>query len=86
MVLSIVIVIIGIVIAGVTSGSVLVAKYKLSTARTLTQSSPVNSISGLYLWFDATSENVFRNQSDGAQMNSGDAVKSWSSIGFRKQY
>jgi len=57
--LSIVILIIGILIAGVTQGSRLVAEMTLSSARTQTQSSPVNSIGGLVLWLEATGENSF---------------------------
>jgi len=57
--LSIVILIIGIIIAGVTQGSRLVAQFKLSTARTLTKSSPVSSISGIVGWWESTSEESF---------------------------
>jgi len=45
-------------VAGVISGNNLVYKFKLSTARTFTQSSPVSSIKDLSLWLDATAENA----------------------------
>jgi len=53
--LSIVILIIGIIIAGITQSSRLVKQFKLSTARTLTQSSPVSSIKDLATWYETTS-------------------------------
>jgi prepilin-type N-terminal cleavage/methylation domain-containing protein len=57
--LSIVILIIGILIAGVTQGSRLVAQFRISNARSLTQSSPVASIKGLISWYETTSEKSF---------------------------
>lgn len=60
--LSIVILIIGIIIAGVTQSSRLVAQMRLNTARALTQSSPATSIKGLTLWLETTGENSFAGQ------------------------
>ncbi len=57
--LSIVILIIGVLIAGVTQASRLVRQSKLTTAKTLTQSSAVNSIKGLVLWLEPTLDNSF---------------------------
>ncbi len=54
--LSIVILIIGVLIAGVTQASRVVRQSKLTTAKTLTQSAPVNSIRGLILWLEPTLE------------------------------
>ena len=48
--------IIGILIAGVTQSSRLVAKSRFSNARTLTQSSPIASIKNVVLWIETTSE------------------------------
>lgn len=63
--LSIVILIIGIIIAGVTKSSTLVELYRLSSARTQTQSSPVTSIDNLVLWYEATSKASFdENETD----------------------
>jgi len=53
--LSIVILIIGIIVAGITQSSRLIRQFKLSTARSLTQSSPVASIKDLSMWIEATS-------------------------------
>ncbi len=73
--LSIVILIIGILIAGVTQGSRLLNKARLSNARTITQSSPVSSIRGIGVWFDSTSEKSFDSKIDNE-----DPVSSWKSI------
>ena len=51
--------IIGILIAGITQSSRLVRAMKLNTARSLTRSSDVNSIRNLTALFDATAEGVF---------------------------
>lgn len=60
--LSIVILIIGVIIAGITQSSRLVELYRLSAGRTQTQSSPVNAIDGLVVWYDATSEESFEDK------------------------
>lgn len=57
--LSIVILIIGIIIAGITQSSRLVELYRVSSAKTQTQSSPVHSISGLVTWFETTLDESF---------------------------
>lgn len=57
--LSIVILIIGILVAGVTQSSRLVKSFRLKTAQTLTQSSPVAGIKDLELWLEASQENSF---------------------------
>lgn len=57
--LSIVILVIGILIAGITQSSRLVKQVRIRTAQTLTQSSPVNSIKDLAVWFEPTMESSF---------------------------
>lgn len=57
--LSIVLLIIGILIAGVTQSSRLIRQMKLASARSVTESSPVPSIKGLTMWLETTSENAF---------------------------
>ena len=69
--LSIVVLIIGVLIAGVTQGSRLVAESKLKSARGLTASSPVNSITNLTLWLDSTSEKSFIDAENGT------AISTW---------
>ncbi len=67
--LSIVVLIIGILIAGVTQGSRLVRQSRISTAQNQTQTSPVNSIPNLAGWWETTSANSFRDSEtdDGSQ-------------------
>ena len=57
--LSMVILIIGILIAGVSQGIDLYQDMRLATARSLTQNSRVNRIEDLTMWFEATSEKSF---------------------------
>jgi prepilin-type N-terminal cleavage/methylation domain-containing protein len=49
--LSIVVLIIGILVAGITQSSRLVSMMKIQSARSLTINSPVASIKGLTIWF-----------------------------------
>lgn len=71
--LSIVILIIGIMIAGITQGSRLVAQMKITSARTQTQSSPVASIKNLVTWFESTSETAF----GATELDDGNTVTVW---------
>jgi len=57
--ISVVIVIIGILIAGVSQGIDLFQDMRLSTARSLTKNSRVNRIPDLVSWYETTGENVF---------------------------
>jgi len=57
--LSIVILIVGILIAGVTTSSRLVKRMKITTAQNLTQSSPVPSIKDLAVWYETSLERSF---------------------------
>ena len=52
--ISIVILIIGILIAGVIQGGKLLQKFRLQTARSLTNSSVVSEITGLVAWYEST--------------------------------
>jgi prepilin-type N-terminal cleavage/methylation domain-containing protein len=71
--LSIVILIIGILVAGVTQGSRLISQFRLSSARAITQSSPVTSIKDLTIWLESTSEQSF----DDAQTEDGTRITNW---------
>ncbi len=72
--LSIVILIIGILIAGVTQGSRLVSESRLKTARTLTESSIVSSVEGLAFWFETSMESSFPL---GESVEDGDTISEW---------
>jgi prepilin-type N-terminal cleavage/methylation domain-containing protein len=69
--LSIVILIIGILIAGIVQGSRLIEESRLSSARAQTMSSPVASIPDLMLWIESTSEKSFddEEQEDASNIN-----------------
>lgn len=71
--LSIVILIIGVLIAGVTQASRLVRQSKITTAQTLTQSSAVNGLKGLLLWLEPTQETSFQS----SQATDGATVEYW---------
>ena len=62
--LSVVVLIIGILIAGITSGSRLVRNSKLASAAQFTKSSDINSIADLVLWLEPTQENSFATTTD----------------------
>jgi prepilin-type N-terminal cleavage/methylation domain-containing protein len=62
--LSVVVLIIGILIAGITAGSRLVRNSKLTSMAQFTKSSDVNSISDLVLWLEPTIENSFATTSN----------------------
>ena len=73
--LSIVLVIIGLLVAGITQSSRLVQKFRIRTAQTLTQSSPVNGIKNLVAWYETTSQASFDSSID-----NGVAISSWYDI------
>ncbi|MFM7620059.1 MAG: prepilin-type N-terminal cleavage/methylation domain-containing protein [Alphaproteobacteria bacterium] len=68
--LSIVILIIGILVAGVTQSSRLINAMKLKSARSQTLGSPVPSIANLVMWLEPTMEQSFdaNEASDGAEI------------------
>ena len=59
--LSIVILIIGILVAGVTSSSRLITRMKVITAQNLTRNSPVSSIKDLSAWYETSLDESFDN-------------------------
>ena len=74
--ISIVVLIIGILVAGVTQSTRLLSQAKTSSAKTLTQSSPVSSVKNLVLWVESTSDASFNsNETDDAS-----AITDWYDI------
>ena len=71
--LSIVILIIGILVAGVTQSSRLVKQFRLQTARQLTTNSPVNTISNLAFWIESIQTGSFQE----SEASEGASVTSW---------
>ena len=74
--LSIVILIIGILVAGVTQSSRLLRQMALSSARSLTISSPIPSIAGLVSWYEPTLDKSF----DEAEASDNSTVSKWYDI------
>jgi prepilin-type N-terminal cleavage/methylation domain-containing protein len=75
--LSIVILIIGILVAGVIQGSRLVKQLALTSARSLSKSSEATSISDLVLWLDVTAEDSLANDALSLDVSDGDTVETW---------
>ncbi len=78
--LSVVILVIGILVIGITQGSRMIAASKLKSAQSLTQSSPVNSIEGVVLWLEPTSETSLQNSSNSYNVSDNDNIKNWNDI------
>ncbi len=69
--LSIVILVIGILVIGITQGSRIIAESKAKSAKTLTAGSIVNSMSGLVLWLDATDSSTIATGTAGSGVYTG---------------
>jgi prepilin-type N-terminal cleavage/methylation domain-containing protein len=80
--LSIVILIIGILVAGVTSSSRLIRQIRIQSARNLTVNSPVTSISSLHVWLETTSVNSFSSE----QLDDGYLIETWNDINPQSSY
>ena len=79
--LSIVILIIGIIIAGVTQSSRLIRQFKLSSARSQTQSGPATSVKDLAAWFETTSTASFIDaEAEDSALTGGSTVSYWYDI------
>lgn len=74
--LSIVLLIIGVIVAGITQSSRMISAFRLSTARTLTQNSPVASMKNLTMWLETTSAASFAD----AQADNSLTVTQWNDI------
>ncbi len=70
--LSVVILVIGILVIGITQGSRIMSEAKLKSARALTTASPVNSSADLVLWLDSTSDKSFDDN-----VANGSSVANW---------
>jgi type II secretory pathway pseudopilin PulG len=70
---SIIILIIGILIAGITTADKMMSKFRLATAKSLAISSPINSIQETALWLETALDNSF----DPSETNDGYEITSW---------
>lgn len=75
--LSIVLLVVGIIIAGITQSSRMIGAMRLSGARGITQSSPVATIPNLILWLEPTGERSFGDVNSGYTLNNGDSIQTW---------
>lgn len=71
--LSIVILIIGILVAGVTQSSRLINQMRLMSARSITLSSPVSSVKNLIAWYESVGEKSFNE----SEMSNGANLSVW---------
>ncbi len=78
--LSIVIMIVVILIAGVTKGSILLSKYRISVAQNTTQNSPISGIKDLALWLEPVMDDSFTGVSSGNSPADGEKISSWNDI------
>jgi prepilin-type N-terminal cleavage/methylation domain-containing protein len=79
--LSIVILIIGILVIGVSKGSSLLTKSKISSAQSLTRNSPLTSITGLTLWLESTMEASFADDEEiDTDLGSDGTITIWNDI------
>lgn len=74
--ISMVILVIALLVAGIMKANILYDKHLLSNARILTNSSPVNVVGGLTLWLETTSTKSF----DHENPEDGDAIENWHDI------
>lgn len=74
--LSVVILVIGILVIGITQGARIIGEAKLKSARALTSASPVASTSGLVTWLDASSASSFNS----GETKDGTSISVWNGI------
>ena len=75
--LSIVILVISLLVVGVTKGSRLMSEAKLKSAQALTSSSPVNAMTGVVLWLDATDASTIATGTTYGNPDDGSLVAKW---------
>jgi len=71
--LSLVILIVGLIMAAVSEGRYLLAQSRISSAEYLTKRSPVTEINGAIIWFETTSVNSLIS----SQVSNGNAISIW---------
>jgi prepilin-type N-terminal cleavage/methylation domain-containing protein len=80
--LSIVILIIGILVAGVTSSSRLITRMKLVTAQNLTRNSPVSTIKDLSAWYETSLDESF----DDSEESDGSTITTWFDLNTQSSF
>jgi prepilin-type N-terminal cleavage/methylation domain-containing protein len=82
--LSVVILIIGILVAGVTQSGRLIRQIKLSTARSITASSDVASIRDVTAWFEASTDGIFVDVNNVTDVENNAVIKTWNDVNPQK--
>jgi prepilin-type N-terminal cleavage/methylation domain-containing protein len=82
--LSVVILIIGILVAGVTQSGRLIRQIKLSTARSITASSDVASIRDVTAWFEASTDGIFIDTNGVTDVENNALIATWNDINPQK--
>jgi prepilin-type N-terminal cleavage/methylation domain-containing protein len=82
--LSVVILIIGILVAGVTQSGRLIRQIKLSTARSVTASSDVASIRDVTAWFEASTDGIFIDINGVTDVENNAQIATWNDINPQK--
>jgi len=80
--LSIVILIIGILVAGVTSSSRLIKRMKIITAQNLTKNSPISSIKDLSMWYETSLDESL----DNAEESDATPITNWYDMNPQSSY
>lgn len=78
--ISIVILIIGILISGISKGVDLYQDYRITVAQNITSQSIVPRIAGLNLWLETTMNKSLQNANDSYQITDGNNIKYWNDI------
>ena len=80
--ISVVIVVIGILISGISSGIDLYQEYKITSARNYTINSKVSRIPDIGFWLDTTRLKSLQTASGSFDPKNGDKIKNWYSINY----
>jgi prepilin-type N-terminal cleavage/methylation domain-containing protein len=78
--LSVVILVIGVLVTGITKGSRILSEAKLKSAQSLTINSPVVGVGGLLFWLETTLQKSLQNSSGSFQIADGDNILNWNDI------
>ncbi len=82
--LSVVVIIVGVLAAGIMSGKRMINQAALRSAQSLTKSSAINSIPDLALWLEPTLDESITGVLAGNNLSNNDLVSSWNDISGNK--
>ena len=82
--LSVVIIIVGVLAAGIVSGKRMISQAAIKSAQALTKSSSINSIPDLTLWLEPTLDESITGASSGNNLSNNNYVSAWNDISGNK--